>query len=251
VNALTQPPWDDKLPAAPFTFTRMEAFYDWGRRSLRETYHDICVPIFPGGSEWSCDFLNTNGTAYLLQHADRAAGQPECCIFEKPWSPPAPDFLSHAGLPFLKNTTYDGTTVMWWQTTDVPPSAGGPFGYGYAVQADGTLAPYAFFFGGFWRRANGTLAQASTMQYYEDFRAETPPPSTWEVRDARLKRATLRQLDGSATHTGTNPVSHSCPRHVRPRRTVRIGRHAYATRELVRSRDGRTRVGIDQADPLR
>ena len=166
---------------APYTFSRMEAFYDWSIRSLRETYHDICVPIFPGGAEWSCDFLNTNGAAYLLQHDDRAPGQPECCVFERPWSPPAPDFLSHAGLPYLKNTTYDGTTVMWWQTTDVPPSSGGPFGYGYSVQDDGSLAPYAFYFGGFWRRANGTLEQASTMQYYEDFRAEKPPPSTWEL----------------------------------------------------------------------
>ena len=43
----------------PSISTRMSAFYDWTRSppSMRETYHDACVPIFINGSMWSCDFL--------------------------------------------------------------------------------------------------------------------------------------------------------------------------------------------------
>lgn len=93
-------------------------------------YHDSCVPIFPNGSMWSCDFLNVGGVSYLLQHEDRAPGQPECCIFLKPWNPPAPGFVQASGAKFLKNTTINGRVSRWWQA-DVPQSAGGPFGYGF------------------------------------------------------------------------------------------------------------------------
>ena len=60
---------------------------------MREQYYDFCVPIFPNGSNWKCDFLNTQGVSFLVMYEDRPINQPPCCIFEKPWMPPAPDFL--------------------------------------------------------------------------------------------------------------------------------------------------------------
>ena len=190
VNALPLPPWQTLMPPAPFTFSRMEAFYDWEYRALRETYHDFCVPIFPGGFQWSCDFVNVNNISYLLQHADRPKLHPECCIFRKPWSPPSPDFVPHSGiLSYLKNSTYGGETIAWWQTTSVSRDEGGPFGYGYSIGADGGLTPRAFYFGGLWPYSNGTLGGAFTMQYFEGFRAAKPPASTWDL-PASCARAT-------------------------------------------------------------
>ena len=173
---------------------------------MRETYHDECVPIFQNGSAWSCDFLNVRGTSYLLQHADRAQGQPACCVFARPWSPPRPDFAST--LFFLENTTEDGDTVMWFQSRGVTPQEGGPFGYGYRVvqaaapttapqaaehalhhtQADEgaaaaapTLVPFAFYFGALWNRANGTVEQAYTVQYFQDWQNTQPDESVWDL----------------------------------------------------------------------
>ena len=158
---------------------------------MRETYEDACVPIFPKGSMWSCDFLNVGGTSYLLQHEDRAAGQPECCVFEKQWSPPRPSFGS--SLAYLRNTTAaDGSTVMWWQSTNVSVEEGGPFGYGWRVaQGDGdathagsqraVLIPHAFYFGAFWTFANGTNGEAYTLQTFADFNTAAPPAGTFDL----------------------------------------------------------------------
>lgn len=167
INSFTVAPYAGTLPDPPYIATRMESYYDWRIKALREVYHDACVPIFRKGSMWSCDFLNVNGTSYLLQHADRPAGQPECCVFLQPWSPPAPDFLANAGAKFLKNTTVDGKEAMWWQL-DVPVSQGGPFGYGYST--DGTT-PVGFYFGGFWNFANSSMASTAIMQVRQRMRS--------------------------------------------------------------------------------
>ena len=176
-----QPPWKDS--PIPSITTKMSAAYDWDKRALRETYTDMCVPIFRAGAMWSCDFLNVNGTAFLLQHADRPKNQPECCIFLQPWSPPRPDFAS--SLFFLKNTTeskVNGDTVMWFQSRGVTPEDGGPFGYGYHVhRGDESLVPFAFYFGAFWNHANGTFSQANTVQYLDNWSNTTPGKSTWDV----------------------------------------------------------------------
>lgn len=177
INSFSACPYDDDKPSVPYIATKMESYYDWRLKALREVYHDACVPIFSNGSQWSCDFLNLNGTSYLLQHEDRPEGQPECCIFLQPWNPPAPDFLAHSGAKFLRNTTHNGATVMWFQS-DVSPQQGGPFGYGYA--ADG-VTPVGFYFGGFWNYANGTFTGSMIMQYYEDFDRSPPPASTWAL----------------------------------------------------------------------
>lgn len=176
VATLAQPPFDEYWPAPPFVATPQRTFYDWRRKAMREVYDDACVPIFPTGSSWSCDFLNVNDTSYLLRHADRPVDQPECCVFERPWEPPAPTFL--AGAPFLRTTQLKGRTVNWYQL-DVPVDEGGPFGYGFF--ADSGL-PAGFYFGAFWHWANGTNAPGATLQYYDHFAPDqAPPESTWVV----------------------------------------------------------------------
>eukprot|EP00041_Stephanoeca_diplocostata_P015025 m.284044 g.284044 ORF g.284044 m.284044 type:complete len:263 (+) comp19897_c0_seq1:258-1046(+) len=179
------PPWPTRTPVPSMT-TRMHSAYDWTKHAMRETYHDACVPIFPHGSLWSCDFLNVNETSYLLQHDDRPQGQPECCVFLKPWLPPKPSF--GGTLKFLKNTSESsigGATVMWWQSVGVTPEQGGPFGYGWQVsERAGTspvLTPYAFSFGGFWNWANGSYSGAYTVQYFSEFKAQKPPAETWTL----------------------------------------------------------------------
>eukprot|EP00050_Salpingoeca_kvevrii_P008509 m.303303 g.303303 ORF g.303303 m.303303 type:complete len:252 (-) comp15823_c0_seq1:59-814(-) len=181
-TAFDMPPYETPsgIPATlPYQATRIESYYDYSRRALREVYPDYCVPIFVNGSEWSCDFLNVDGTSYLLQHEDRPAGQPECCVFLKPFYPPPPDFLQRAGAHFLRNTTINGATSSWWQL-DVPQDQGGPFGYGFYSNN----VPSAFYFGGFWHYANGTNAMAMTTQYYSDFDPSPPPASTWDLPSA-------------------------------------------------------------------
>eukprot|EP00039_Didymoeca_costata_P012287 m.176280 g.176280 ORF g.176280 m.176280 type:complete len:248 (-) comp15441_c0_seq10:2804-3547(-) len=181
--ALPLPPFDLDNAPVPRITTSMESYYDWTQYAMREIYHDECVPIFRNGSQWSCDFLNVNKISYLVLHEDRPQDYPECCVFLDPWVPPKPDFPST--LPFLKNTTLqDGSTVMWWQSTNVPPSEGGPFGYGFHENGKGDLIPYAFYFGAFWNYANGTIGQAFTEQYFTNFTIGKPPPSIWELPPA-------------------------------------------------------------------
>ncbi len=77
VTTLSQPPFDSYYPSLPFLATRMHSFYDWSEallisrvsfaplnsaayrsiKAMREVYDTSCVPIFPAGSQWSCDFL--------------------------------------------------------------------------------------------------------------------------------------------------------------------------------------------------
>jgi hypothetical protein len=113
VNSPHLPPFESKFPSPPFTANRMHSFYDWKRLQMRESYSDFCVPIFQNGSNWGCDFLNVGGSSFLLQHADRFANQPECCVFLSPWTPPNPRFAQQA--PFLKTTTLEGRLVDWYQ----------------------------------------------------------------------------------------------------------------------------------------
>lgn len=45
----------------------------------------------------------------------------------------------------------------------------------------GDLIPYAFYFGAFWNWANGTFAEAFTLQYFTDFKAEAPPEDAFDL----------------------------------------------------------------------
>ena len=104
------------IPPPPYSAGRGMTYYDWSYKAMREVYLDFCVPIFPNGNNWKCDFLNVNAvsfpisisfhylspspfsplhsslkalifmkTSYLVMYDDRPKGQPECCVFADPW----------------------------------------------------------------------------------------------------------------------------------------------------------------------
>jgi len=51
---MSMPPFDDDAfyPSLPFLATRMQSFFDWKTKSMREVYSSACVPIFSAGSGW-------------------------------------------------------------------------------------------------------------------------------------------------------------------------------------------------------
>ncbi len=124
---------------------------------------------------WTCDFLNVNGTSFLLQFQDRFPGQPECCVFERPWEPPAPSFLD--GVPIFKSSELKNRTVDWYQL-NVSVSDGGPFGYGFFRD---TQIPAGFYFGGLWNLSNGTILNSMVVQYYEEFSPKITVPGIFDV----------------------------------------------------------------------
>mmetsp|Transcript_24287 Transcript_24287/g.72525 ORF Transcript_24287/g.72525 Transcript_24287/m.72525 type:complete len:264 (+) Transcript_24287:100-891(+) len=214
------PPWGS--PPTPRVVSAMQSQYDWTRHAMRERYSDICVPIFPKGSMWTCDFVNVDNTSYLLQFGDRAVGQPECCVFERPWVPPNPAFGKT--LKYLTNTTaVDGSTVMWWQSVGVSREDGGPFGYGWRVDAESngssSVEPYAFYFGAFWTWANGTFSEAFTVQYFDNFTVGPPPADAFDLPEAC---ATAKPC--------TNWPELSLTAASRNRRHSSMGRSAYGVR---------------------
>lgn len=70
-------------PPAPFIAGRGKTFYDWETKNIIEIYEDFCIPIFdvPDKINFSCNFLNTNHTAYMISTEN--AYFPDCCIFGK------------------------------------------------------------------------------------------------------------------------------------------------------------------------
>ena len=65
---------------------------------MREIYHDFCVPIFPNGTHWPCEFLNVDGISYLISSG--ASPYATCCVLRKPFYPPSPDFIK--SIPYNK-----------------------------------------------------------------------------------------------------------------------------------------------------
>jgi hypothetical protein len=56
---------------------------------LQEVYDSFCIPVFgdplvPMGrwNGYSCDFLNVGATntSYVVLHADKPRGAPDCCV---------------------------------------------------------------------------------------------------------------------------------------------------------------------------
>lgn len=176
------PPYST-IPFANTTLGRGRTYYDWTLPipAMIEYYYDICIPIFETTSNnFTCHFLNANGTAYIIVPDPRATGRPPCCIYQKKWSPPAPDFLQHA-----PGVTYNGTgvfykrPVFWWVLND-PQDPAGPFGYSFfedtcsSSSGQTTCTPSQFFF-------RATTGFAS--QFFDDYRVEKPDPSVFVIPD--------------------------------------------------------------------
>ncbi|CAF0904993.1 unnamed protein product [Adineta ricciae] len=180
------PPYST-IPTANTTTGRGRTYYDWSIRSMIEYYYDICIPIFEATTNnFTCNFLNTNGTAYLVVTDPRATGRPPCCIFGKPWSPPAPDFIrTAAGVKYNGTGVFYDRPVLWWVLDD-PQDPAGPFGYSFfedtcrsssAAANDKTCTPSQFFF-------RATTGFAS--QFFDNYIVEKPDPSVFAIPDSCL-----------------------------------------------------------------
>lgn len=179
------PPYD-YIPTINTTVGRGRTYYDWSLPAMIEYYYDICIPIFEATSNnFTCNFLNANGTAYLVVTDPRATGRPPCCIYQNPWSPPAPNFLSTApGVKFNGTGVYGSRPVLWWVLDD-PEDPAGPFGYSFfedtcrSSSDDPNLSctPSQFFF-------RATTGFAS--QFFDSYRVEKPDPSVFKIPDVCL-----------------------------------------------------------------
>jgi len=170
VPALTAPPYPSPngIPDPPYCAGRGLTYYDWKIKSMIEKYYDFCVPIFPGGNKWKCDFLNTKAVSYLITYEDRPLNQPPCCIFLEPWYPPSPNFIQQSGLQFNETTSLNGQNVDWYLLQAPYPNE---FGYGFYEDN----IPAAFFFAG---------VVGWTMQYFEDFQNAQPPSDAFAIPDS-------------------------------------------------------------------
>ncbi|CAF1329472.1 unnamed protein product [Rotaria magnacalcarata] len=175
------PPYNT-IPLVNTTIGRGRTYYDWSLPAMVEYYYDICIPIFEATSNnFTCNFLNVNGVAYIVVTDPRATGRPPCCIFQKPWSPPAPNFLQTAA-----GVKYNGTGVLYtrpvyWWVLDDPEDPAGPFGYSFfedtcrSSSTNMNCTPSQFFF-------RATTGFAS--QFFDDYKVEKPDPSVFAIPDS-------------------------------------------------------------------
>jgi len=92
-------------------------------------------------------------------------------IFEKPWNPPAPDFLQNSGATYNGSSVVDWQLVNWWTLMD--PQAGL---FGYAFTTPGV--PASFYFEGI---VGETFGWAT--QNFFNFQDIEPPTGTFDIPD--------------------------------------------------------------------
>ena len=205
------------VPPAPYTSGRMVSFYDWSKRAMVEHYMDRnCVPIWPQARPtdpgFECTFLNVNETSFLVTYAaTRPPWALPCCVFGRPFHPPAPDFLAN-----LTNVTelpspspVNGSAARWWEVGIAPPT--GPFYYAWTLPLSATEQNYAAFdFPGIGSWVTQNVASLSPRR---------PPPAAFEL---------------PAEQCGTDPAAvPPCPSSfdaVRPPPHYRLGYSDGATR---------------------
>jgi hypothetical protein len=168
VNNNSAPPPYKPTPPVPYDTGFGLTYYDWTRHSMKEVYKTFCVPIFPQGNKWPCVFLNTNNVSYLISQNSPFS---PCCIFMKPFSPPAPNFLDVAKLPFNQTISLYGKLVDFWVLDGDDPAE--PFGYGFYRDRIGTQRIPAVF----WFRSEGGW----TSQEFHDFVMRRPTEREWDV----------------------------------------------------------------------
>jgi hypothetical protein len=179
------PPYST-IPTVNTTIGRGRTYYDWSLPAMIEYYYDICIPIFEATTNnFTCNFLNVNETAFLVVTDPRATGRPPCCIYQKPWNPPAPDFLQKAaGVKYNGTGLYYARPVLWWVLND-PQDPAGPFGYSFfedtcqpSSTTENTMCtPSQFFF-------RATTGFAS--QFFDNYKIEKPNPNVFAIPDSCL-----------------------------------------------------------------
>ncbi len=176
-----QLPPHSTIPIFNTTIGRGRTCYGWSLPAMIEYYDDICIPNFESTSNnFTSNFLNVNGTAFLVVPDPRATGRPPCCIFGKPWNPPAPDFLQKAaGVKYNGTGAFYIRPVFWWVLDD-PEDPAGPVGYSFfqdtcsssSITPNLTCTPSQFFF-------RGTTGFAS--QLFDNYKVKKPHPSVFAI----------------------------------------------------------------------
>lgn len=144
-NRFEQPiPPYNSAPPAPYEIGRGYSYYDFWLPGMIEHFDDFCLPIFSADFHWPCTFFNRLNVAYLLSPSWAPYGP--CCVYRKPWWPPAPDFLKV--VPYNRTEVYHDKIVDWYVLTGKNPA---PFGYGFywdKIKNSQVKIPAAFWFRG-------------------------------------------------------------------------------------------------------
>lgn len=200
------PPFPQGKPPLPWpqAANRGVTYYDSAHTasgSMIETRAPGCLPIFVSPadpSKFSCTFLNTNFTTWLITHGNDTNMPTPCCKFASPWHPPRRDFLRRPGYAVVAATNiawnFTGpcdpaqqacaNLSLWLQIPTVTPPTG-PFFYAFrqrkaasSASSEGILEPvdvYRSF--GF----AGVPPANYVQQAFGTARVEKPHPSVWDV----------------------------------------------------------------------
>jgi len=168
---------NDGVPHPPYCAGRGNTYYNWNTMQILEVYHDMCVPIFQNGSNFQCNFLNTDSVSYLITFEDRPKGFAPCCIFEKPWNPPPPNIIEAINATFNGTSIVEGNIVNWW--TAFVEDGGGIFGLGFLDGFNNTFA--SFYFPGIVNGGDGWATQN-----FFNFQDTLPDPSVFDVPEECL-----------------------------------------------------------------
>jgi len=177
-NITSSTPPYAKVPSGRFMpQTRGTTYYDWTSKSMTEVYYDGCIPIFPdfpldSTPLFPCSFVNgPDHVAYIVTGNNRPKGWPgPCCVFAKPWYPPAPSSLQMF-MAFDQVHRFQGRSSYVYKLL-TGELGGGWFYYEFFENAPDELA--AFHFPGMPTSSN---LNTYVGQFYTDFLGNRPLPS--------------------------------------------------------------------------
>jgi len=137
-----------------------------------EVRQDYCVNIFPTGNNFSCTFFNVQGAVYLIAD-DPSLVHPPCCLFGRPWHPPAPTFLRDDQTATMFATAPWGQQLAnWWILPSVDPPTG-PFYFAFRNNSSPQVY-LSFTFPG---------VEGFVVQNFFNIKYQRPDPSVWIIPD--------------------------------------------------------------------
>jgi hypothetical protein len=140
--------------------------YDWASRRMTEIYEDLCIDIFPGPRDFSCQFLSDGPRTYFIRFERGRLDKPtSCCLWSEGefWAP-RPDVLRN--MRYQKELAIGGEPADFW-VLDIPMP--GPFGYGTRKES---ATPVAFWF---------PVISGWVQQEFHDYQAKLPPADAFKL----------------------------------------------------------------------
>eukprot|EP01139_Manchomonas_bermudensis_P000832 Amastigsp_a952_278.p2 type:complete len:247 gc:universal Amastigsp_a952_278:1483-743(-) len=194
-----KPPYSPR-PEVPYWVGTGSTFYSFNGGNnvsqMLEVYRDFCIPIFPNATFGPCNFLNAAdsggvNTAWLI--FSPGAPSEQCCVFGRPWHPPAPNFLVELGskVTFGGNHTLHGKSYSLFKFGG-PPA--GPFGYGFFDETVGGFhVPAVFDFAALGRVGDREIG-GWTEQQFTGWAPQAPPAGIFTVPDSCQKATQCEML---------------------------------------------------------